>query len=150
MNEEKNTIDKTFPIPGDVQILVRKEEADQRTESGIIIPNLTADANKQQLVLTPIGVVVAVGCNLKREFWRPLDESNTGKGTLKVGDRIYYNRYSNLTLTHKGIPYLLMSEIDAYCLIPSEETIVTTLAQKSQQRPNIDRDDFRKKVGLDK
>ncbi len=138
-------IDPTFPIPGDVQILVQKEERDQVTESGIIIPDQNPNANAQQIAYTPIGIVKAVGCNLKREF--AIDEYTNR--TLKVGDRIYYNRYSNLTLTHKGVSYLLMGEIDAYCLIPSEETVVTTLKQKAQARPNIDRDEFRKKVGLD-
>lgn len=141
MNEQKTIIDPTFPIPGDVQILVEKINGEQKTESGIIIAEQTANANAQQLAFTPIGIVTAVGCACKRLF--------AGK-PLQFGDRIYFNRYANLTLTHKGKSYLLMSEIDAYCLIPSEETVVTTLAQKPQQRPNIDRDKFRKDAGLDK
>lgn len=150
MSEE--TIDPTFPIPGDVQILVEKDETLQKTESGIIIAEMTPNANAPQIAYTPIGIVKAVGCNLKREFRVDInsEEGTTKKRTLKVGDRIYYNRYANLTLTHKGQSFLLMGEIDAYCLIPSTETVVTTLKQKPQARPNIDRNEFRKKVGLDK
>lgn len=154
---KETQIDPTFPIPGDIQILVEKVEAEQKTESGIIIPELTANANDKQLALTPIGIVVAAGCACKRLFGFPIagtdatgaDAIVTKRRPLQVGDRIYFNRYANLTLTHKGKSYLLMSEIDAYCLIPSEETVVTTLAQKAQQRPNIDREVFRKGVGLD-
>lgn len=142
--------DKTFPIPGDVQMLVLKDETEQKTESGIVLAELTPNANSPQIAYTPIGIVKAVGCSAKRLFSVSNEDGVMVNRTLKIGDRIYFNRYSNLTLTHKGTSYLLMSEVDAYCLIPSEETVVTTLKQKPQARPNIDRDEFRKAVGLNK
>lgn len=142
---EETQIDPTFPIPGDVQILVSIDNSEQKTESGIIVVNQTANANKDQVTAPFIGFVKAVGCNCKRQFLDPID----GKRTLRIGDRIIFNRYANLTITTPKLEsYLLMDELNAYCLIP-KENVVTTLKQKPQARPNIDRDSFRKKLGLD-
>lgn len=143
-----NEVDKDFPIPGGNSILVLKETEEKKTKAGIILTDLNPDVN-QGVQHKFTGIVMAVGCDCKRKFRKPSDESiqsidgNFPKyidSILEVGDRIIYNSYANMTINHEGQAYLLMQDIDAYCLLPSKETLTSSMAQKKGQRPNIDRD----------
>lgn len=81
------------------RVLVKPAEAEQKTASGIIIP----DTAKEKPMT---GEVVAVGCGKKDE---PM--------TVKVGDKILYGKYSGTEINIEGEDYLIMRENDIYAII---------------------------------
>ena len=76
------------------KILVQPQEAEEKTVSGIIIP----DSAKEK---PQVGTVVLVGADKKDE---PME--------LKAGDIVFYGRYSGTELNIDGVDYLLMSQSD--------------------------------------
>jgi len=76
------------------KILVQPKAAEEKTVSGIIIPESAKE--KPQ-----IGTVLLVGGDKKNE---PME--------LKVGDVVFYGRYSGTELHIEGEDYLLMSQSD--------------------------------------
>jgi len=76
------------------KILVQAQEAEKKTASGIIIP----DSAKEK---PQVGKVVLVGADKKDE---PMQ--------LKVGDTVFYGKYSGTELNIDGTDYLLMSQTD--------------------------------------
>lgn len=81
------------------RVLVEPAAAEEKTASGIIIPD-TAKEKPQK------GTVVAVGGGKKDE---PL--------TVKVGDTILYGKYAGTELTVDGNDYLIMRESDIFAVI---------------------------------
>ena len=76
------------------KILVQPKAAEEKTVSGIIIP----DSAKEK---PQIGTVLLVGGDKKNE---PME--------LKVGDVVFYGRYSGTELHIEGEDYLLMAQSD--------------------------------------
>ena len=76
------------------KILVKPMEAEEKTQSGIIIPDSAKEKPQQ-------GTVVLVGSDKKDE---PME--------VKVGDEVSYGRYSGTELQVDGEDYLLMSQTD--------------------------------------
>lgn len=76
------------------KILVQPQAAEEKTVSGIIIP----DSAKEK---PQIGSVVLVGAGKKDE---PME--------VKVGDVVFYGKYSGTELSIDGEDYLLMSQTD--------------------------------------
>jgi chaperonin GroES len=76
------------------KILVQPKEAETKTASGIIIP----DSAKEK---PHAGTVVLVGAGRKDE---PME--------VKVGDTVFYGKYSGTELNIDGADYLLMSQTD--------------------------------------
>lgn len=76
------------------KILVQPQAAEEKTVSGIIIP----DSAKEK---PQIGSVVLVGAGKKDE---PME--------VKVGDVVFYGKYSGTELNIDGEDYLLMSQTD--------------------------------------
>ncbi len=81
------------------RVIVEVSPAEEKTASGIIIPD-TAKEKPQQ------GLVVAVGTGKKDE---PL--------TVKVGDKILYGKYAGTEINHGGKEYLIMREADIFAII---------------------------------
>jgi chaperonin GroES len=81
------------------RVIVEVSAAEEKTASGIIIPD-TAKEKPQQ------GVVVAVGGGKKDE---PL--------TVKVGDKILYGKYAGTEINHGGKDYLIMRESDIFAIL---------------------------------
>ena len=81
------------------RVLVEAAAAEEKTASGIIIPD-TAKEKPQK------GKVVAVGDGKKDE---PM--------TVKVGDIVLYGKYSGTELTVEGNEYLMMRESDIFAII---------------------------------
>ena len=81
------------------RVLVEPAAAEEKTASGIIIPD-TAKEKPQR------GQVVAVGNGKKDE---PL--------TVKVGDQVLYGKYSGTEITISGKDYLIMRESDIYAIL---------------------------------
>ncbi len=76
------------------KILVEPQEAEEKTVSGIIIPDSAKEKPQQ-------GTVVLAGAAKKDE---PME--------VKVGDTVVYGKYSGTELNIDGKDYLLMSQSD--------------------------------------
>lgn len=81
------------------RVVIEPAAAEQKTNSGIIIPD-TAKAKPQK------GIVVAVGTGLPDA---PL--------TVKVGDEVIYGKYVGTEFTIEGKDYLIMPESDIIAII---------------------------------
>ncbi len=81
------------------RVLVKPAAAEEKTASGIIIPD-TAKEKPQQ------GTIVALGTGKKDE---PIN--------VKVGDQVLYGKYSGTEVTIEGNDYLIMKESDIYGVI---------------------------------
>ncbi|MEX0719304.1 MAG: co-chaperone GroES [Balneolaceae bacterium] len=80
------------------RVLVQADVAEEKTSSGIIIPD-TAKEKPQQ------GTVVAVGAG-KVENGTKVDMS------VKKGDKVLYGKYAGTEITLDGEEYLIMRESD--------------------------------------
>jgi chaperonin GroES len=81
------------------RVLVESAVAEEKTASGIIIPD-TAKEKPQR------GKVVAVGTGKKDE---PL--------TVKEGDDVLYGKYAGTEITVNGKEYLIMRESDIFAIL---------------------------------
>jgi chaperonin GroES len=81
------------------RVLVEVAPAEEKTASGIIIPD-TAKEKPQK------GKVVAVGNGKKDE---PL--------TVKVGDSVLYGKYAGTEVSIEGKEYLIMREADIFAIV---------------------------------
>ena len=81
------------------RVLVEPEAAEEKTASGIIIPD-TAKEKPQK------GKIIAVG-----------DGTTDHKMNVKVGDRVLYGKYSGTELTIEDTDYLIMKENDILAII---------------------------------
>jgi len=81
------------------RVIVESAAAEEKTASGIIIPD-TAKEKPQK------GKVVAVGSGKKDE---PM--------TVKVGDTVLYGKYSGTEINVDGKEYLIMRESDIFAVL---------------------------------
>ena len=81
------------------RVVIEPAAAEQKTASGIIIPD-TAKEKPQQ------GTVAAVG---------PGTKDNTM--TLKVGDKVIYGKYAGTEFRLDGKDYMIMRESDVIAII---------------------------------
>ena len=81
------------------RVLVEPAAAEEKTASGIIIPD-TAKEKPQR------GSIVAIGTGKKDE---PLN--------VKVGDNVLYGKYAGTEVTIDGKEYLIMKESDIYGIV---------------------------------
>ena len=81
------------------RVLVEPAAAEEKTASGIIIPD-TAKEKPQR------GQIIAIGSGKKDE---PL--------TVKVGDTVLYGKYSGTEISIDGKDYLIMRESDIFAVL---------------------------------
>jgi chaperonin GroES len=81
------------------RVLVEVAPAEEKTASGLIIPD-TAKEKPQK------GKVIAVGTGKKDE---PM--------TVKVGDTVLYGKYAGTEITIDGKEYLIMRESDIFAVV---------------------------------
>ena len=81
------------------RVLVEPSAAEEKTSSGIIIPD-TAKEKPQK------GKIVAVGNGTKDD-----------KITVKVGETVLYGKYSGTEINIDGTDYLIMKESDIFGII---------------------------------
>ena len=86
------------------RVVVKPAEAEEKTASGLIIPDTAKEKPMQ-------GEVVAVGQG------RVTDNGNFVKLEVKVGDKVLYGKYSGTEVTIDGTEYLIMRESDIYAII---------------------------------
>lgn len=85
--------------PNEDRVLVEPSDAEEKTASGLFIPD-TAKEKPQK------GKVVAVGEGVKD---KPV--------TVKVGDAVLYGKYSGTEITIDGKEYLIMRNSDIFGII---------------------------------
>jgi chaperonin GroES len=81
------------------RVLVEAAPAEEKTASGIIIPDAAKEKPQR-------GTVVAVGPGKKDE---PM--------TVNVGDTILYGKYSGTEIQVEGKDYLMMRESDIFAIV---------------------------------
>ena len=81
------------------RVLIKAAPAEEKTASGIIIPD-TAKEKPQK------GEVIAVGEGKKDE---PL--------IVQVSDTVIYGKYSGTELAYEGVDYLIMREADIFAIV---------------------------------
>lgn len=81
------------------RVLVQPAEAEEKTASGIIIPDAAKEKPQR-------GTVVAAGPGKKDE-----------PTSVKVGDTILYGKYSGTEIQVDGKDYLIMRESDIFAII---------------------------------
>ena len=93
--------------PLDDRIVVRPSEAEEKTASGLVIPD-TAKEKPQQ------GEVLAVGPGRRSDYTGdiiPLD--------VKVGDTVVYSKYGGTEITMDGEDVLILSSRDVLAKVES-------------------------------
>ena len=86
------------------RVLVKPAAAEEKTKSGIIIPDTAKEKPMQ-------GEIIAVGQG---------KVSEDGKLTplqVKVGDKVLYGKYAGTELTFEGDEFLIMRESDIFAII---------------------------------
>ncbi len=82
------------------RVIIEPQEAEDKTASGIIIPDSAKEKPQK-------GTVIAVGPGKKDE-----------KIELKVGDVVLYGKYSGTELNFNNKDYLIMKQEDILVIIP--------------------------------
>ena len=86
------------------KVLIKRDEAPETTEGGIIIPDT---ANEKPLE----GEVIAVGSG------KVLDNGKTHKLTVKKGDIVFFGPYSGTELNLEGDDYIIVDENEIIAVI---------------------------------
>ncbi len=90
--------------PLEDRVVVEPKEAEDKTASGIILPD-TAQEKPQE------ATVVAIGPG------KASDSGTIVKMTVKVGDNVLYGKYSGTEVTVDGKDYLIMRESDILAIL---------------------------------
>jgi chaperonin GroES len=93
-------------------VLVKPDDVETKTASGIVIPDMVTDKERKA---TESGTVVRVGPRAFVDYGRSPD-------ILNKGDKVQYARYSGKELKDvDGTSYLLLNDIDILCVILETE-----------------------------
>ena len=95
------------------RILIKPEHLEEVTESGIVL-NVGEDW-KREKAATVIGTIVSVGATAWKDF-------SDGKPWAKVGDRIYYARYSGKTVKDGEDEYVCINDEDCQAIIKGDKS----------------------------
>ncbi len=98
------TATKVALKPLEDRVVVKASEAEQTTASGLVIPD-TAKEKPQQ------GEVLAVGPG------KVLDNGKVAPMDVKVGDRVYYGKYSGTEVKLDGEERLIVREDDILAVL---------------------------------
>jgi chaperonin GroES len=86
--------------PLDDRIVVEPFEAEERTAGGIVLPDSAREKPQQ-------GKVIAVGPGKLLE-----KTGQRGKMSLKVGDAVFYGKYTGTNIELNGEDYVILRESD--------------------------------------
>lgn len=95
------------------RILIEPEHLEEVTESGIILN--VGDDWKREKAATVIGTIISIGDTAWKDF-------SDGKPWAKVGDRIYYARYSGKTIEDGEDQYVIINDEDVQCIIQEDKS----------------------------
>ncbi|HUW83523.1 MAG TPA: co-chaperone GroES [Phycisphaerae bacterium] len=90
--------------PMDDRLLVAPAQAEEVTSGGIVLPD-TAQEKPQR------GKVLAVGPG------RLLDSGERGEIDVKVGDEVFYGKYSGTEIEMDGREYVILKESDVLAVV---------------------------------
>ena len=82
--------------PLGTRILIKPQEAEQKTASGLIIPNSAQEKPKQ-------GAVVAI--------------SSSDEIEVKIGDNVIFGKFAGTEIIVDGSEYLIMEQADVLAVI---------------------------------
>ena len=86
------------------RVLIEAAPAEQKTASGIIIPDTAKEKPMQ-------GQVIAIGTG------KIAEDGKVTPMTLKVGDTVLYGKYSGTEVAVEGDDLLIMRESDVFAVI---------------------------------
>ncbi len=99
--KEKDTARKSLKIrPLDDRVVVEPFEAEETTRGGIVLPDTAREKPHR-------GKVIAAGPGKLLE-----KTGERGKMSLKVGDRVFYGKYSGTEVDLEGTTYVILRESD--------------------------------------
>jgi chaperonin GroES len=81
------------------RVIVKQQEAEEKTKSGIFLP----DAAKEK---PTTGKVIAVGPGKLDDNGKPMDLP------VRVGDTVYYGKWSGTEVEVEGTKYVILRETD--------------------------------------
>ena len=88
------------------RIVVKPLEAQERTKSGLILPDSAKEKPQE-------GKVVAVGTG------RLLDDGDVKSLEIKTGDRVLYGKYAGTEVSVESTDYLILREEDVLAVVQS-------------------------------
>ena len=88
------------------RIVVRRLEAQDKTKSGLVLPDSAKEKPQE-------GKVIAVGTG------RHLDDGTIKSLEIKSGDRVLYGKYSGTEVSLEGEEYLILREEDVLAVAQS-------------------------------
>lgn len=86
------------------RVLVKPAAAEEKTKSGLYIPDTAKEKPMQ-------GEVVAVGTG------KVAEDGKVTPCTVQVGDKVLYGKYSGSEMSFDGEDYLMMREADIFGII---------------------------------
>lgn len=86
------------------RVVIRVLEQEEKTASGIFLPNTAKEKPSQ-------GEVIAVGSG------KLLDDGKRLALDVKVGDKIIFSKYAGTEVKFEGTDYLIVSERDILAII---------------------------------
>jgi chaperonin GroES len=86
--------------PLDDRVVVERFEAEERTRGGIVLPDSAREKPQQ-------GKVIATGPGMLLE-----KTGERGKMSLKVGDVVFYGKYTGTEIELEGDKYVILRESD--------------------------------------
>lgn len=95
------------------RVLLKPDHFEEVTESGIILN--VGDDWKREKAATVIGTIVDIGPNA----WLAFDD---GKPWAKVGDRVYYAKYSGKVVMDGEDEYITCNDEDIIAIIHDDQT----------------------------
>jgi len=90
--------------PLSYRVVVKVLEAEEKTASGIVLPDKAKEKPQE-------GKVMAVGTG------KVLDNGNRMEMDVKVGDKVIFSRYAGTEVKVKGEEYLILRQDDILALI---------------------------------
>ena len=96
--------------PFDARVVVKKPQREEKTESGIFLPDTVNEQGQ-----TALGEVLAVGPGSRN--------MNTGEPmpmNIELGDTIIYTKFSATEVQHKGDEYSVVTERDIIAVVEDQ------------------------------
>ncbi|MCK6455952.1 MAG: co-chaperone GroES [Phycisphaerae bacterium] len=90
--------------PLDDRIVVEQAPAEEKTAGGIVLPETAKEKPHR-------GKVIAVGIG------KLMDTGARGKMSLKVGDEVFYGKYSGTEVEVSGKKYYILRENDVLAVV---------------------------------
>lgn len=104
-----NTETKTVR-PLHAGILIKPDDAKERTKGGIVIPDNSRDKSKT-------GVVVALGPG------KQLDNGAFVEPQVAVGDRVLYSEYAGTEIKVAGVKHLIVTDNDCLAVLEGDQDL---------------------------